>query len=127
MRKENFSEAERALFSSAQEKSKNNDLTGAVEVLEMLVDGNPASAIFNATLANTYKQLAVFDKAEKHFKKAVQVSPESEIISLGLFHCLWDQGKSDEAVNELNRYMSLADSDDYREIEKELKEKGIIK
>ena len=57
-------------------------------------------------------------KAIDLYKCAIKISPKSEHASLGLFHCLWDQGKTDEALEEMKRFMSISDSEDYREISK---------
>jgi hypothetical protein len=40
--------------------------------------------------------------------------PESEKISLGLFHCLWGRGKQEEALEEMRRFLTSADSEEYR-------------
>lgn len=126
MSKKKFTEEERVLFSLAQEKSRNNDLEGTVEVLEKLIRLSPKSALFNATLASTYKLLNDYERSERFFSIAVQLSPTSEIISLGLFHCLWEQNKRVEAIKEMERYTTTAESEDYRNIKKELKENGLV-
>jgi predicted Zn-dependent protease len=116
----NYSDEERNLFALAQERSRNGDTQKAAETLRELVSRRPNSAVFAATLANTLKSLGNVTEAEKYFRTAVSLAPRSEKFSLGLFHCLWRQGKQVEALEEMKRFMSLSDSQDYREILAEL-------
>jgi tetratricopeptide (TPR) repeat protein len=93
-----------------------NDLPGTIEMLRSLVAENPESAILNSTFANTLKETGDFGLAIAHFEKAVQLAPQSELYSLGLFHVLWGQGMREEALVETKRFMTISDSDEYREI-----------
>ena len=69
-----------------------NDLPGTIEMLRSLVAENPESAMLNSTFANTLKETGDFGRAIAHFEKAVQLAPQSELYSLGLFHVLWGKG-----------------------------------
>ena len=109
-----YSEDEARLYALAQERSRNGDTGGVAEVLRKLVKLRPDSALFNATLANALDTLGEVDEAERLFTQAISLSPKSEKISLGLFHCLWGRGKQNEALEEMKRFLSLADSDEYR-------------
>lgn len=62
-----------------------------------------------------------------YFKKAVKLSPKTEMASLGLFHALWDMDRIDEALEELKRFQLLTNwsSQDYLEIVDEIKEKWL--
>jgi hypothetical protein len=44
-------------------------------------------------------------------------------VSKGLFHSLWKLGKQVEALEEVKRFQTISDSEDYREIVKEINEK----
>lgn len=114
--KKQLSKLEKDKFSKAQELSKRGDVLGVLNIMKDLVEANPRSAVFSAVLANTYWDIGELDTAEKEFRKAVQLAPESEKISLGLFHCLWDQKKKDAAFEEMKRFMVIADSEGYRTI-----------
>jgi tetratricopeptide (TPR) repeat protein len=116
----NYSEEEKKLFALGQERSRNGDAHGAAEIFQDLVDRRPNSAVFAATLANALGSLGNIEKAEQYFKTAVSLAPRSEKFSLGLFHYLWGQRKQLEALDEMKRFMSLSDSQDYREILSEL-------
>jgi hypothetical protein len=49
-----------------------------------------------------------------YFAKAAELSPRSELSSLGLFHALDAAGRLDDALAEGVRYLSLRMSEDYR-------------
>jgi len=76
--------------------------------------------MFNATLANTLKAVGDITPAIEHFREAVKLIPNSELYSLGLFHILWEQGRRDEAFDEMKRFTANADSIDYRTIVAEM-------
>jgi predicted Zn-dependent protease len=111
-----YSDEEREQFAVAQQRSRNNDLPGTIEILSRLVAGKPRAAMFNATLANTLKAVGDITPAIEHFREAVKLVPNSEPYSLGLFHILWEQGRRDEAFDEMNRFMENANSTDYQTI-----------
>jgi predicted Zn-dependent protease len=79
-----YSDEEREQFALAQERSRNNDLPGTIEILSRLVAGKPRAAMFNATLANTLKAVGDITPAIEHFREAVKLVPNSERYSLGL-------------------------------------------
>jgi predicted Zn-dependent protease len=111
-----YSDEERGQFALAQQRSRNNDLQGTIEILSRLVAGKPRAAMFNATLANTLKAVGDITPAIEHFREAVKLVPNSEPYSLGLFHILWEHGRREEAFDEMNRFMENANSSDYRTI-----------
>ena len=110
-------------FSKAADLYKQGNLNEALKLLEELAVSNPSSAKIIATLANTYWDLEMADEAFENFQKAVELAPEWEDASLGLFHCLWEHDKKDEALREAKRYMSVSNSKDYEDIIKEINEK----
>jgi predicted Zn-dependent protease len=111
-----YSDEERGQFALAQERSRNNDLAGTIEILSRLVAGKPRAAMFNATLANSLKAVGDIPPAIEYFREAVKLVPNSEPYSLGLFHILWEQGRRNEAFDEMNRFMENGKSTDYRTI-----------
>ena len=62
-----------------------------------------------------------------YFKRAVKLSPKTEMASLGLFHALWDIDRIDDALEELKRFQLLTNwsSQDYLKIVNEIKEKWL--
>lgn len=121
--KERFSRLEKEEFTKAQALSKKGDLTGELEIMENLVKLNPESAIFRAVLGNIFWCLGELNTAEKEFRRAVKLAPESEKTSLGLFHCLWEQNKKDAAFEEMKRFTKISNSEDYSAIVKEINQK----
>jgi len=113
-------EEEKRQFSVAQELSRLNDLPGTIAVLKALVTKRPGSALFCATYANALKESGDLDGALEYFRRAVRIAPINETYSLGFFHCLWIQGKRDEALEETKRFMTISDSADYMEIVREI-------
>ena len=109
-------EEERKLFAFAQEQSRKGDTDGVVRTMRELVKRRPKSGVFAAILANALKSLGETAEAEHYFKSAIALSPKGEKISLGLFHCLWSQGKREEALEEIGRFTALAESNEYRAI-----------
>ncbi|HEX5462687.1 MAG TPA: tetratricopeptide repeat protein [Steroidobacteraceae bacterium] len=109
---------DRELFSLAQRQSRQGDTEGVVRTMRQLVNRRPKSGIFAAVLANALKSLGHMDEAERYFKSAVVLSPKSEKVSLGLFHCLWERGKEDEALEEMKRLVRTTKkkSDEYQVI-----------
>jgi tetratricopeptide (TPR) repeat protein len=102
---------------------ENGDLQGAIEVLERLVESNSNSAKLLATLANTYSEIGRNESALGYFHKAVQIEPQWEDASLGLFHCLWSLEKKEEALDEAKRFTAISSSKEYENIVREINQK----
>jgi len=71
-------------------------------------------------LGHIYWRMKDLEMAISSFRKATELAPRSERASVGLFHCLWEEGKQDEAIDEAKRFMTLSDSQDFREILEEI-------
>jgi len=94
-----------------------------MQILSELAVEEPESPAILAVLGDVCWEMRLLDEAATVFKRAIALAPKLEAVSLGLFHCLWDSGKREEALDEAKRFMSVADSDDYRKIAKEINEK----
>lgn len=81
---------------------------------------DPISAAVLAILGDRYWDVGPLEEAVKVFKHAVELWPELEAVSLGLFHCLWKLERKNEALDEVKRFMAVSDSDGYREIIQEI-------
>jgi len=103
--------------------SENGDVKGAKKILEEIVVMNSSSPKIHAALGSTYWDLQDIDSAISEFKEAVDLAPSWEDASLGLFHCLWESDKKDDAMVELKRFMAIGTSTDYEEIIKEINQK----
>jgi predicted Zn-dependent protease len=64
------------------------------------------------------------EQAIDSFRRATNLAPEMEWASLGLFHCLWNHNKLEEAFAEMQRFMVDNDSSLYKELMKTLDELG---
>lgn len=111
---------EKEMFHVAANLSKDGNIAGAISILEELTKINPNSALFRAVLANSYEEIGKHELAEVNFKAAIHLKPEWELASLGLFHCLWGQGRKDEALLELKRFMAISYCKDYIDIIEEI-------
>jgi predicted Zn-dependent protease len=63
-----------------------------------------------------YTETGDDEKAVQAFRKAVALSPRSELASLGLFHSLWRTGRTDAAFDEMGRFVKSNDSPHYRQL-----------
>ncbi len=80
------------------------DIKALVVVGSLLREGNESS-----------KALYCFDKA-------ISEDPNSSRASLGLFHSLWRLERYDEAFDELERFLSIAESEAHFMLLKEMSE-----
>ncbi len=103
-------------YASAYQLRQNGDLYGAASVLRKLSDELPQSATVAIVLGDTYWDLGELDHALPWFLKAVDLKPSMEIASLALFHCLWKMGRTDDAFDEMRRFLKDNDSDEYTQI-----------
>jgi tetratricopeptide (TPR) repeat protein len=97
------------------------DLDSAREILNELVvafgdsDGKVA-AIIHGELGFLDWQSGDFEQSANHYRRAAALAPDSELISLGLFHSLTSQGRWEEALNEALRYVKTMNSTGYRKL-----------
>ena len=117
-----ISEQDKQKFELAQSYSRKGDLPKTLELMQELVDSNPELPVFRAVLANTYWDMEDYDGAEAEFGHAIHLAPEYEVCSLGLFHCLWEQDKREEALIEMKRFRLLAPFKEYLPVLKALAE-----
>jgi predicted Zn-dependent protease len=96
----------------------------AAKALEQLARAHPESAPVAGMLGGIYFELDDFSKARRWFKRATELSPRSELASVGLFHSLWELGRSTEAVSEMRRFLRLSDSPEYTKVLRDLTVEG---
>lgn len=119
----NLSAEDRLKFARAKVLSRRGETEETREIMRELAANNTRHAVIRAVFANTLVDCGDYAEAESEFYAAVQLRPTSELISLGLFHCLWDQGKTDQALKEIKRFLEISDSEDYRKIVEEIYQK----
>lgn len=98
------------------------DLAAAKSILVDLADCDSNSPAIFAVLGNVCWKLGELDEAVVSFRRAVELRPALEAASLGLFHSLWESGRQEEAVEEIKRFQSISDSEDYRRIVRQINE-----
>ncbi len=103
-------------FANATLLRRNGDFDGAVATLQKLSQELPQSVIIALTLGDTYCDLKQLEVALSYFSKAVFLKPSSEIASLALFHCLLKLDRSDDAFDEMRRFLTDNDSEEYKRL-----------
>lgn len=99
------------------------DLLGAALIFERLDKEYPNQSAILGMWASIYFHLENWEMALPLYQRTTNLSPKSELASLGLFHSLWNLGKQDEAFSETKRFLSISDSEEYRQLIKEMGEK----
>jgi uncharacterized LabA/DUF88 family protein len=97
----------------------------AAQILEDLRETNPHSASVHALLGHALWEQKELTKAVHSFKRAVKLSPESELASLGLFHTLMEVGDEQGAFQEMDRFRRAAVSKEYESLARELGNRGL--
>ena len=94
----------------------------AAEILMRLASAFPKNPAILGMLGAIYHRLEDYARASDYFQQTVSLSPKSELASLGLFHSLWRVGRYDEAVTEMERFLSISESEEYSLLVKDMLE-----
>ena len=108
------------LFEQAIDLRNEERFGEAVQILDQLLRMNPISASAHAILADTLWDLGKLVEAITAFQMAVELAPESEMASLGLLHTLLESGDKMGAIAEMDRFLSVSDSEEYKGIAQRL-------
>ncbi|MEM6274492.1 MAG: hypothetical protein AAF735_04550 [Myxococcota bacterium] len=95
-------------------------LLESLELLKYLVQRAPRQKTVVGILALVLQDLDRTEEAAHYFKLSTELSPDSEISSLGLFHCLFALGNRDEAFDEMRRFLADNESEEYLQLLEEL-------
>lgn len=104
------------LFEAACALRDQERYADAQEILERLVERSCNHAAVYAVLGDVCWERGLIDKAIESFRTAIRLAPKSETASLALFHCLWEKGDRSGAREEMRRFLSVADSEEYRRV-----------
>ena len=115
-----FSEKDKKKYETAKKHSSEGNLSELLVILKELVIAYPSKGLLRGMLANTYWDLGNFKMAEIEFKLAVKSAPNSEKVSLGLFHFYLEQSKDDEAFLEAKRFLKNSNSKEYEKFFKDI-------
>jgi predicted Zn-dependent protease len=106
----------RQQFDEAVKAQDAGELLRARGLLVHLHEDDPGSAAILAVLGDVCWELSRFEEAIDVFRRATTLKPGLEAASLGLFHCLWKVGRKDEAFDEMRRFLSIYESDEYTRV-----------
>ena len=87
---------------------------GRMALLELLKD-EPDNATALLMLGGAYFYEKKYAEAEMVYEKLILLEPGSGMLSIALFNSLWQQGRKDEAAEEIRRFISVADKVKERE------------
>jgi tetratricopeptide (TPR) repeat protein len=97
----------------------------ATERMVALVAEFPREGLAHAYLAWVLSRGGRYRDAIEHGKVAVQLSPRSERISLLFFRVLWAADQREQAMDEMRRFVTLEDSEEYAQIVLQLEQAGL--
>jgi tetratricopeptide (TPR) repeat protein len=115
------------IFKQSIKLRESGDYAGAIDLLGTIENEAGDRMAFLLVIGDLYRIQGDADRALHYFYRAVEKAPAHELASLSLFHLLWEigeQGKKDassRAIEEIRRFMSISDSEDYRRIISELR------
>lgn len=113
-------EAEK-LFEEAIKLRDSDKCLEAIEKFNEILSKSPKyKAPVLGVMGHIYFKLKDLEKALDCYEKTVNLSPKSELASLGLFHTLWNLGRHDDAFNEMKRFLSLSSSEEYTHLLSEM-------
>ncbi len=85
-----------------------------VMLLEVLKD-DPDNMTALLMLGGAYFYEKKFAEAEMVYQRLVLAEPGSGMLSIALFNSLWNQGRQEEAMEEIRRFIQVADKVQERE------------
>lgn len=107
-------------FEQTMQLRRELKLQAACDRLVDLLKEQPENRTVLGMLSACYFELEKYELAAVSASQSVAVSPKSETASLVLFHSLWKTKREDEAFDEMRRFMSLAPSNAYDELLKDI-------
>lgn len=95
----------------------------ARRLLRGIAGGRPELSTVYLFVARALQHSVASDKAvQEAHQIAIRLDPKSEVASLSLFNCLWEQALFDDAIDEVYRFSRRSDSKRYEEISTEIAE-----
>ena len=98
---------------AATQLANDGDFEAALELIERTKENAPSDPRVLRTLAGTLFRAQKYEEGVRAAQHATQVTPDSEISSLSLFHCLWNLDRQEEAKAEAARFLSVSSSQEY--------------
>lgn len=94
--------------------------SSALEIIRELEQDYPNDKAALLVVGNFYWDYGPMNKAVEEFERATVLFPDSELASLALFHVLWKAKLQDRALEEIKRFISRRNCDDYDRIIEDL-------
>jgi predicted Zn-dependent protease len=113
------SESDEREFQRAIQMRAEGDLKGAEKLLAGLAGRCPEDLLVRLILGGVLFNLDRYSEAIVAFRRVLSERPANEPSSLGLFHCLWHLGERREAIQEMERFLSIAKSDEYEKLRRD--------
>jgi predicted Zn-dependent protease len=110
-----------ALFKLAMDLYRQEKVSDARAIFDRLTVLYPEHKGFMGMRAWMLYRLGENESAIEQFRRLVALSPTSEKASLGLFHSLWASNRPIEALDEMKRFLSISESDEYEVLRKEFR------
>ena len=111
-----YSIAYKSRFKRVNQLRKKGDPSEAIKVLRSLVADFPKKAAAYLVIGDILWDEGRLPQAATAFRVATNLFPKSDVASLGLFHTLWRQSKTDAAFQEMKRFQKISFSQDYKDI-----------
>lgn len=99
----------------AQQFAMQGQEQNACMILLELLQEDPDNATALLMLGGSYFSLGKLQQAEMAFERLVLSVPGRGEYSIALFNCLWKQDRKDEALEEIRRFMNIADRNEEHE------------
>ena len=96
--------------------------TEGLKIMKQIEKEFPNDSVIHGIIASLFYEKNDFKKSEKYFRKTVELNPNSELASLGLFHSLISLNKENEALCELRNFIKTHSIKLYKVTIDELKE-----
>lgn len=95
----------------------------AIEIFRKLLETSQHRASVLGMIGGLY----LFDKesptdALPFLEESAKLAPKSEMASVCLFHAFWNLNRTDDAFNEMKRFLALRDSEEYQRLLAEINE-----
>jgi len=104
------------VFHAAIKARDSSDYELAEKLLLSIAEQAQQFPAYHAVLGHVQWQLKKLDGAIEAFHQAVRLAPDSEVVSLGLFHCLWQAERTDDAFDEMKRFLVNNESEEYTQL-----------
>jgi len=108
-------------FDEALRLKEAGNFAEAAEIFLRLARQRPDVAAVHGMLGHVQQELGKIRDAADSYRRAVSLSPGSELASISLFHALYKLRELDGAFGEMRRFRSRGPSQEYDLIMSELK------